>query len=158
MITMRFLRFIDELDPERSLGSGRGRYHMGHSSDWHSAGGRKVHLSLCFNPSRLEYVNAVVLGRVRAKQDRDGDLERDRKLGILIHGDAAFAGEGMVQETLNLSQIDGYRTGGTIHVVVNNQIGFTTPPNQSRSTTYATDVAKMLQLSLIHISEPTRPY
>ena len=145
-------REFDDRDPQLFLGSGDVKYHMGHSSDWITAGGRKVHLSLCFNPSHLEYVNAVVLGRVRAKQDRDGDLERDRKLGILIHGDAAFAGEGMVQETLNLSQIDGYRTGGTIHVVVNNQIGFTTPPNQSRSTTYATDVAKMLQSPIFHVN------
>ena len=97
-------------------------------------------------------MNAVVLGRVRAKQDRDGDLERDRKLGILIHGDAAFAGEGMVQETLNLSQIDGYRTGGTIHVVVNNQIGFTTLPSDSRSTRYCTDITRMMKVPVFHVN------
>ncbi|MBK9001862.1 MAG: 2-oxoglutarate dehydrogenase E1 component [Myxococcales bacterium] len=145
-------REFDDRDPQLFLGSGDVKYHMGYSSDWTTAAGRKVHLSLCFNPSHLEYVNSVVLGRVRAKQDRSGDAARERKLGILIHGDAAFAGEGIVQETLNLSQLEGYRTGGTIHVIVNNQIGFTTPPAQSRSTVYATDVAKMLQSPIFHVN------
>ncbi|MBK7584240.1 MAG: 2-oxoglutarate dehydrogenase E1 component [Myxococcales bacterium] len=145
-------REFDDRDPELFLGSGDVKYHLGYSSDWQAANGRKVHLSLCFNPSHLEYVNPVVLGRVRAKQDRGGDTERDKKLGVLIHGDAAFAGEGIIQETLNLSQLEAYRTGGTLHVVVNNQIGFTTPPTQSRSTTYATDVAKMLQSPIFHVN------
>src|SRR6185436_9199778 len=99
------------------------KYHLGHSTDWLTTSGRKVHLSLCFNPSHLEFVNPVALGRVRAKQDRVGD---ERGLALLIHGDAAFAGEGVVQETLNLSELEGYATGGCLHVVVNNQIGFTT--------------------------------
>jgi len=145
-------REFDDRDPQLFLGRGDVKYHMGYSSDWVCANGRKVHLSLCFNPSHLEYVNPVVLGRVRAKQDRAGDASREKKLGVLIHGDAAFAGEGMVQETLNLSQLEGYRTGGTIHIIVNNQIGFTTPPSQSRSTTYATDVAKMLQSPIFHVN------
>jgi 2-oxoglutarate dehydrogenase E1 component len=145
-------REFDDRDPQLFLGRGDVKYHMGYSSDWQSAQGRQVHLSLCFNPSHLEYVNPVALGRVRAKQDRKGDRARERKLGILVHGDAAFAGEGVVQETLNLSQLDAYRTGGTLHVIVNNQIGFTTPPTQSRSTTYATDVAKMLQSPIFHVN------
>jgi 2-oxoglutarate dehydrogenase E1 component len=112
----------------------------------------RVHLSLCFNPSHLEYVNPVVLGRTRAKQDRRGDMHHVHKVALIIHGDAAFAGEGIVQEILNMSQLEGYATGGAIHIVVNNQIGFTTPPSQGRSTTYATDVAKMLQIPIFHVN------
>jgi 2-oxoglutarate dehydrogenase E1 component len=145
-------REFDDRDAHLYIGSGDVKYHQGFSSDFVTGSGKQVHLSLCFNPSHLEYVNTVVLGRVRAKQDRKGDIEREKKLGILIHGDAAFAGEGMVQETLNLSTLAAYTTGGTIHVIVNNQIGFTTPPNESRSTTYATDVAKMLQSPIFHVN------
>ncbi|MBX3131134.1 MAG: 2-oxoglutarate dehydrogenase E1 component [Polyangiaceae bacterium] len=145
-------REFDDRDPRLYFGSGDVKYHMGYSSDYTTAGGQRVHLSLCFNPSHLEYVNTVVLGRVRAKQDRVGDRERRRKLALLIHGDAAFAGEGIVQETLNLSELHATRTGGTIHVIVNNQIGFTTPPSQSRSSVYATDVAKMLQIPIFHVN------
>lgn len=145
-------REFEDVDPELYMGSGDVKYHLGHSSDYITASGKRVHLSLCFNPSHLEYVNPVALGRVRAKQDRMGDELRSRKCAILIHGDAAFAGEGIVQETLNLSQLSAYATGGTIHVIVNNQIGFTTPPSESRSTTYATDVAKMLQIPIFHVN------
>jgi 2-oxoglutarate dehydrogenase E1 component len=145
-------REFEDADPELYLGSGDVKYHLGHSSDYTSETGKVVHLSLCFNPSHLEFVNPVVVGRCRAKQDRAGDVRRGRKLPVLIHGDAAFAGEGIVQETLNMSQLDAYTTGGTLHVVVNNQIGFTTPPQQSRSTTYATDVAKMLQVPIFHVN------
>ncbi len=145
-------REFEDVDPEFYMGSGDVKYHLGHSSDYVTASGKRVHLSLCFNPSHLEYVNPVVLGRCRAKQDRMGDELRSRKCAILIHGDAAFAGEGIVQETLNLSQLQAYATGGTIHVIVNNQIGFTTPPSESRSTTYATDVAKMLQIPIFHVN------
>ncbi len=145
-------REFEDVDPELFMGSGDVKYHLGHSSDYITASGKRVHLSLCFNPSHLEYVNPVVLGRCRAKQDRMGDELRSRKCSILIHGDAAFAGEGIVQETLNLSQLPAYATGGTIHVIVNNQIGFTTPPSESRSTTYATDVAKMLQIPIFHVN------
>jgi 2-oxoglutarate dehydrogenase E1 component len=146
-----FREFAD-VDPELFFGSGDVKYHLGHSSDYVTASGKRVHLSLCFNPSHLEYVNPVALGRVRAKQDRMGDASRMRKCAILIHGDAAFAGEGVVQETFNLSQLEAYATGGTIHVIVNNQIGFTTPPSEARSSTYATDVAKMLQIPIFHVN------
>lgn len=146
-----FREFVDA-DPELHIGRGDVKYHMGYSSDWTTAAGKNVHLSLCFNPSHLEFINPVALGRLRAKQDKAGDKEFQMGLGILIHGDAAFAGEGVVQETLNLSELPGYKTGGTIHVVVNNQIGFTTSPDQSRSSTYATDVAKMLQIPIFHVN------
>ncbi len=145
-------REFEDVDPELYYGSGDVKYHLGHSSDYMTSSGKRVHLSLCFNPSHLEFVNTVVLGRCRAKQDRQGDESRSRKASILIHGDAAFAGEGIVQETLNLSQLNAYQTGGTIHVITNNQIGFTTSPSDARSSTYATDVAKMLQIPIFHVN------
>ncbi len=145
-------REFDDRDPERHLGGGDVKYHKGWNSDWTTAEGKRIHLSLCFNPSHLGFVNPAALGRLRAKQDRMGDRERRRGLAILIHGDAAFAGEGITQETLNLSRLPAYTTGGTIHVVLNNQIGFTTPPEEARSTTYATDVAKMLQIPIFHVN------
>jgi 2-oxoglutarate dehydrogenase E1 component len=111
-----------------------------------------VHLTLCFNPSHLEFVNPVAIGRMRARQDRSSDFARQGGMTILVHGDAAFAGEGIIQETLNLSELDAYRTGGTLHVVVNNQIGFTTGPREARSCMYATDVAKMLQIPIFHVN------
>lgn len=146
-----FREFAD-LDPEMNAGRGDVKYHLGYSNDWYSGDGRKVHLSLCFNPSHLEFVNPVAMGRVRAKQERRHDLNRDKVLCLLIHGDAAFAGEGIIQETLNMNQLESTRIGGTIHVVVNNQIGFTTGPMQARSTAYATDVAKMLQIPIFHVN------
>src|SRR5882724_6013433 len=145
-------REFEDADPQLYYGSGDVKYHLGHSSDFVTESGKKVHLSLCFNPSHLEYVNPVVIGRTRAKQDRAGDVTRSKKIALLIHGDAAFAGEGVIQETLNMSQVDAHTTGGTIHVIINNQIGFTTPPSQARSTTYATDVAKMLQIPIFHVN------
>jgi 2-oxoglutarate dehydrogenase E1 component len=135
-----------------SPGRGDVKYHLGHSSTWTTSAGKKLQLALCFNPSHLELVNGVALGRTRARQDCAGDLDRSRSLALLIHGDASFAGEGVVQETLNMSQLAGYSVGGTLHVVVNNQIGFTTGPTQSRSTQYATDVAKMLQSPIFHVN------
>ena len=146
--------FREFADPQRDENHGAGdvKYHLGFSGDWQAAGGRKAHLSLCFNPSHLEFINPVALGRMRAKQDRAGDFERQRGMVLLVHGDAAFAGEGVVQETLNLSELAAYKTGGTLHVVVNNQIGFTTSPEEGRSTTYATDVAKMLQIPIFHVN------
>jgi len=145
-------REFDDIDPELHVGRGDVKYHLGHNSEWRTASGHKVHLSLCFNPSHLEYVSAVALGRVRAKQDRVNDGERVTGMPILIHGDSAFAGEGVVQETLNLSQLDAYWAGGAIHVVINNQIGFTTPTSQSTSGIYATSVARMLQIPIFHVN------
>lgn len=127
------------------------KYHLGHSSDHRAANGRNVHLTLCFNPSHLEFVDPVAIGRVRARQDRISDFARQTGMVLLIHGDAAFAGEGVIQETLNLSGFDAYRIGA-LHVVVNNQIGFTTGPREARSCTYATDVAKMLQIPIFHVN------
>jgi 2-oxoglutarate dehydrogenase E1 component len=138
--------------PDSSDGGGDVKYHLGHSSDFQSAAGPTLHLSLCFNPSHLEFVSAVALGRVRAKQDRSGDTRRERGMALLIHGDAAFAGEGITQETLNLSQLLAYQIGGTLHVIVNNQIGFTTCPEETRSGRYASDVAKMLQIPIFHVN------
>ena len=146
--------FREYADTDWKSYTGRGdvKYHLGHSTDWVTSQGAKIHLSLCFNPSHLEFVNPVVMGRTRAKQDRVGDLERRRGMTLLIHGDAAFAGEGVIQETLNLSQLRGYTVGGTLHVVVNNQIGFTTSPEEARSSQYATDIGKMLQLPIFHVN------
>jgi 2-oxoglutarate dehydrogenase E1 component len=111
-----------------------------------------VHLSLTANPSHLEAVDPVVEGRARAKQTRVGDVEGETIMPVLIHGDAAFPGQGVVAETLNLARLDGYSTGGTIHVIVNNQLGFTTPPSEARSTLYCTDVAKMIQAPIFHVN------
>lgn len=143
---------FDDPEPEMHRGTGDVRYHLGYSSDWTTSTGAKVHISLCFNPSHLEYVNTVAQGRCRAKQDRAGDERHAETMTILMHGDAAFAGEGIVQETLNLSQLSGYTTGGTLHVIINNQVGFTTEAEEARSTTYATDVAKMLQVPIFHVN------
>ncbi|MFW5967471.1 MAG: 2-oxoglutarate dehydrogenase E1 component, partial [Persicimonas sp.] len=140
-------------EPEEYIGSSDVKYHMGYSSDVTTARGDEMHLSLCFNPSHLEYVNPVVLGRTRAKQHRRGLPDsREKIVPVLMHGDAAFAGQGIVTETLNLARLDAYDVGGTIHIVINNQIGFTTEPAEGRSTTYATDVAKMLAAPIFHVN------
>jgi 2-oxoglutarate dehydrogenase E1 component len=146
----RIFREFEDADPELNIGRGDVKYHMGYSNEYVTATGKQVHLSLCFNPSHLEFVNPVAVGRVRAKQDRNGN--REECMCLLIHGDAAFVGEGVVQETLNLSQLGAYSIGGTVHVVLNNQIGFTTDPEQGRSTPYATAVAKMLQSPIFHVN------
>ncbi len=143
---------FDDPRPDMHRGAGDVRYHLGYSSDWTTSTGAKVHISLCFNPSHLEFVNTVAQGRCRAKQDRVGDDRHAKFATILIHGDAAFAGEGIVQETLNMSELSGYSTGGTLHVILNNQVGFTTEPHEARSCTYATDVAKMLQIPIFHVN------
>ncbi|OYP35425.1 2-oxoglutarate dehydrogenase E1 component [Rhodopirellula sp. MGV] len=143
---------FDDPNPEMNRGGGDVRYHLGYSSDWKTASGHRLHISLCFNPSHLEFVNTVAMGRTRCKQDHRGDENRREVMTMLIHGDAAFAGEGIVQETLNLSQLNGYRVGGTLHIVINNQVGFTTEPDSGRSTTYATDVARMLQIPIFHVN------
>lgn len=148
----KIFREFDDVDPQLKMGRGDVKYHLGYSSDRMTSSGQSVHLTLCFNPSHLEFVNPVALGRLRAKQDRNQDFDRRKSFCILIHGDAAFAGEGVVQETLNLSELPGYQTGGTLHVVVNNQIGFTTSASEARSCTYATDVARMLQIPIFHVN------
>jgi 2-oxoglutarate dehydrogenase E1 component len=134
------------------LPSGDVKYHQGFSSDISTAGG-PVHLSLAFNPSHLEIVNPVVEGSVKARMDRRGDRKGKEVLPILVHGDAAFAGQGVVMETLNLAQTRGYGTGGTVHIVINNQIGFTTSdPRDSRSTLYCSDVVKMIEAPVLHVN------
>ena len=134
------------------LPSGDVKYHQGFSSDISTAGG-PVHLSLAFNPSHLEIVNPVVEGSVKARMDRRGDKDGAQVLPILVHGDAAFAGQGVVMETLNLAQTRGYGTGGTVHIVINNQIGFTTSdPRDARSTLYCSDVVKMIEAPVMHIN------
>ena len=156
-------REFDDDDPESHMGEWDVKYHLGYSGNYEVRGGKNVHLSLCFNPSHLEYINPIAQGRCRAKMDRVGDTHfpnagpgggvgGERGMTLLIHGDAAFAGEGVVQETLNLSELSGYAVGGTVHVIVNNQIGFTTTSEQGRSSTYATDVAKMLQIPIFHVN------
>uniref|UniRef100_UPI002620148B 2-oxoglutarate dehydrogenase E1 component n=1 Tax=uncultured Maritalea sp. TaxID=757249 RepID=UPI002620148B len=138
-------------NPEYVQGSGDVKYHLGTSSD-REFEGKTVHLSLAANPSHLECVNTVVLGKVRAKQRQKGDTDREKVIGILLHGDAAFIGQGIVAETFLLSQLDGYKTGGTIHIAINNQIGFTTAPMYSRSSPYPTDVAKMIEAPVLHVN------
>jgi 2-oxoglutarate dehydrogenase E1 component len=148
----QIFREFEDRDPKLNEGRGDVKYHLGHSGNWKAANGQDVHLSLCFNPSHLEFVNPVALGRVRAKQDRSGDEDHSRKLPILIHGDASFAGEGVVQESLLLSELEGYAVGGALEIIVNNQIGFTTSPREARSSRYASDVAKMLQIPILHVN------
>jgi len=147
-----FSEFEDSPLLESPFGSGDVKYHKGFSIDRRTRSGATVHLSLTSNPSHLEAVDPVVEGRARAKQVRAGDFRGRTILPLLIHGDAAFAGQGMVAETLNLSRLKGYSTGGTFHIVVNNQIGFTTTPAEARSTLYATDVAKMIQIPVFHVN------
>jgi 2-oxoglutarate dehydrogenase E1 component len=138
-------------NPDDVQGSGDVKYHLGTSTD-REVGGKTVHLSLTSNPSHLEAVNPVVLGKTRAKQDQRGDAEHRQVMGLLIHGDAAMAGQGLVAECFALECLKGYHTGGTMHLVINNQIGFTTLPEQSRSGPYSTDVAKMVQAPIFHVN------
>ncbi len=137
--------------PEEVEGSGDVKYHLGTSSD-RTFDGNEVHLSLTANPSHLEAVDPVVLGKVRAKQDHHADTERTRVLPLLLHGDAAFAGQGVVAECLGLSGLRGHRTGGSIHFIVNNQIGFTTAPRFARSSPYPSDVARMVEAPIFHVN------
>ena len=149
-------QIVEEFDghaPSASMtGSGDVKYHLGYSNEYSTLGGEKIMISLAFNPSHLEAVNPVVEGRVRARQDRRTDNSCANVMPVLVHGDAAFAGQGVVGETLNLSRLPGYRTGGTVHLIVNNQIGFTTSPKDARSTDYCTDVARMLQVPIFHVN------
>ncbi len=135
-----------------NAGGGDVKYHLGYSSDRETPDGVLVHLSLSFNPSHLEWIDPVVQGRVRAKQDRYHDGDRARTVPVLVHGDAAFAGQGIVFESLQMSELEAYAVGGTIHVIVNNQVGFTTSPHDARSTTYCTGPARMLQTPIIHVN------
>ncbi|MCP5090317.1 MAG: 2-oxoglutarate dehydrogenase E1 component [Gammaproteobacteria bacterium] len=147
-----FEEFEGKYDPEELKGSGDVKYHKGFSADMKTPGGN-LHIALAFNPSHLEIVNPVVEGSVRARQQRRNDTERQEVLPVLIHGDAAFAGQGVVTETFQMSQTNGFRTGGTVHVVVNNQIGFTTSrPSDARSTDYCSDVAKMIEAPIFHVN------
>ena len=146
-----FSKFEDK-SGERWVGRGDVKYHLGQSADITTRFGDELHLSLTFNPSHLEAINPVVLGRARAKQDRIGDTQGERVLPVLIHGDAAFAGQGLVAETLNLMALKGYDVGGSLHIIVNNQIGFTTLPEDSRSAPYCTDIAKMIEVPIFHVN------
>ncbi|MSO68698.1 MAG: 2-oxoglutarate dehydrogenase E1 component [Alphaproteobacteria bacterium] len=139
-------------NPDDVQGSGDVKYHLGASADRDLPNGKRMHLSLTPNPSHLEAVNPVVLGRVRAKQNLKRDTERKRVMSLLLHGDAAFAGQGLVGETLELSELKGYRVGGTIHIIVNNQIGFTTNPTAARSSPYSSDIAKVVQAPIFHVN------
>ena len=145
-----FTSFEGSIHPNFPHDQGDVKYHQGARGVRETADGHEVSLAVVPNPSHLEFVDPVVEGLVRARQDVDRD--RLSKLAVLLHGDAAFAGEGIVAETLNLSQLPGYKTGGTIHIVVNNQLGFTTPPEEGRSSTYSTDIAKMIQAPIFHVN------
>ncbi len=148
-----FSIFNGNLDfPESVHTSGDVKYHLGASHDRPMPGGKALHLSLTANPSHLEAVNPVVVGKVRAKQDQLGDADRKKVMALTLHGDAAFAGQGVVTETLSMADLRGYRTGGTVHVIVNNQIGFTTAPRYSRYTPYPSDVAKGIQSPIFHVN------
>ena len=147
-----FSEFEGKYEDDPSKGSGDVKYHKGFSADLKTPGGN-VHVALAFNPSHLEVVNPVVEGSVRARQERRGDSDGDKILPVLMHGDAAFAGQGVVMETLQLSQARGFYTGGTVHIIINNQIGFTTSdPRDCRSTHYPSDVAKMIEAPIFHVN------
>ena len=147
-----FREFEGELDPMSAQGSGDVKYHVGATGKHASPDGNEIVVTLASNPSHLEAVDPVVEGMARAEEDQKGDAERRKVLPVLLHGDAAFAGQGVVAETLNLSEVPGYDVGGTVHLVVNNQLGFTTAPEIGRSAVYATDVAKMVQAPIFHVN------
>ena len=147
-----FSEFEGDIDSDFAEGTGDVKYHLGASSVRQMSGGQEITVSVAANPSHLEAVNPVVEGIVRPKQDRLGDSKRERVIPVLIHGDAAMSGQGIVAETLNFSQVKGYTTGGTIHLVINNQIGFTTNPHEARSSTYCTDVALGIQAPVFHVN------
>ncbi len=148
-----FAEFSENFIPELVGGDGDVKYHLGYVSTRATESGEMVEIRLTSNPSHLEAVDPVVEGMARARQRvRNDSVERKKVMPLLLHGDAAFAGQGIVAEVLNLSQLKGYRTGGTIHVIVNNQIGFTTLPADARSSNYATDVAKMIEAPIFHVN------
>ncbi|MBE2249820.1 MAG: 2-oxoglutarate dehydrogenase E1 component [Myxococcus sp.] len=148
-----FAEIAGPADPSRFLNRGDVKYHMGYSSDYTTASGQKVHLSMAFNPSHLGFVHPVVEGRVRAKQDRvGGEAARHAIVPFVIHGDAAFSGQGLVPETLNLSGLSAYDTGGTVHLIINNQVGYTTEADQGRTPVYCTGQAQMLDIPIFHVN------
>ncbi|MBD5780504.1 2-oxoglutarate dehydrogenase E1 component [Pelagicoccus sp. NFK12] len=147
-----FEEFGEEYIPDTVGGDGDVKYHLGYEKVIETKEGHYVEIRLASNPSHLEAVNPVVEGKARARQRILNDTKRDKVLPVLIHGDAAFAGQGLVTEVLNSSQLPGYRTGGTLHIIVNNQIGFTTTPKEARSTRYCTDVAKMIEAPIFHVN------
>ncbi|NOT33433.1 MAG: 2-oxoglutarate dehydrogenase E1 component [Candidatus Eisenbacteria bacterium] len=147
-----FSEFEASFAPQDVTGHGDVKYHMGYSSVREMRGGRSIHVDMNFNPSHLEFVNPVVLGSMRARQDLMHDAGRDRGIPVLLHGDAAFAGEGVVSETLVMAPLPSYETGGTVHVVVNNQIGFTTSPWHQRSSRYCTDLARVIGAPVLHVN------
>ena len=147
-----FSEFEGNYDTTALKGSGDVKYHKGFSADLKTPGGN-IHTALAFNPSHLEIIDPVVEGSVRARQDRRRDQNRNQVVPVLIHGDAAFAGQGVVMETFQMSQTRGFYTGGTIHVIINNQIGYTTHQQiDARSTHYCTEVAKMVQAPVFHVN------
>ena len=147
-----FEEFSEGFIPETVDGDGDVKYHLGYEAVLETGAGKRIEVRLAANPSHLEAVNPVVEGKARARQRLRGDTERRRVLPLLIHGDAAFAGQGIVAEVLNFSQLPGYRTGGTVHFVINNKIGFTTNPAESRSSRYCTDIAKMIEAPIFHVN------
>ncbi|HNE25280.1 MAG TPA: 2-oxoglutarate dehydrogenase E1 component, partial [Leptospiraceae bacterium] len=147
---MIFAEFNEKVTND--VGPGDVKYHLGYSSDAVTSTGKKIHLSLGFNPSHLEVINPVVLGSVRARQTNGKDIERTQNLPLVIHGDAAFAGQGINYECLQMSSLEGYTVGGAFHIICNNQVGFTTNPADARSTRYCTDLAKMLQVPIFHVN------
>ena len=147
-----FREFSENYVPDTIHGDGDVKYHLGFETKRTTSDGHEVELRLAANPSHLEAVNPVVEGKARARQRIRGDLDRKRVLPLLIHGDAAIAGQGIVAEVINFSQLKGYRTGGTIHLVINNQIGFTTDPSDARSSRYCTDVAKIVEAPIFHVN------
>jgi len=144
--------FEENTDPMITQGSGDVKYHLGSAGLFRSNESNEIHVSVISNPSHLEWVNPVVEGIARAKQARRGDEQREQVIPVLIHGDGAFAGQGVVWETINLSQLHGYRTGGTVHIIINNQIGFTTTPEGARSSQYPTDLARSVQAPIFHVN------
>jgi 2-oxoglutarate dehydrogenase E1 component len=151
-LEMIFSEFESSFVPEHVQGHGDVKYHLGYSAGHETGNGRTLHLDLNFNPSHLEFVDPVVLGSVRARQELMNDPQGERGIPVLIHGDASFSGEGIVAETLMLAQLPPYKTGGTLHIIVNNQIGFTTSPEDARVGRYPTDIARVVNAPVIHVN------
>src|SRR5262249_1456718 len=147
-----FAEFEANFAPPDTEGHGDVKYHLGYSSNRECRGGRRLHLDLNYNPSHLEFVNPVVLGSVRARQDHVGDETRSRGIPVLVHGDASFSGEGVVPESLTMALLPAYETGGPIRSVLNNQIGFTTMPRHARPTRYCTDIARVIEAPVFHVN------